>query len=135
MWLVAKKGMSRMHIFFLGIAVFMAIFCCLLVWSRICSGVERSLAIAGLNAGERGGSSGRADAQGEGKRVGAQSRVCREVAAEEAELDLAEESRARGAWSRISGAAFLLCLPWPPQAGRGDDGVETGGMGVDGEPA
>jgi hypothetical protein len=75
---------------------------------------------------------GRADAQGEGKRVGAQSRVCREVAAEEAKLDLVKEARATGAWRRISGAAFLLCLPWTPRAGRGDDGVETGGMGVDG---
>jgi hypothetical protein len=72
-----------------------------------------------LNAGERGGSSERVDVQGEGKRLGAQSRVCREVAAEEPELDLAEEARATGAWRRISGTAFLLCLPWPPRAGRG----------------
>jgi hypothetical protein len=47
MWLVAKKGMSGMHIFFLGIAVFVAISCCLLVRSRICSGVESCLAIVG----------------------------------------------------------------------------------------
>jgi hypothetical protein len=66
--------------------------------------------------------------------VGAQSRVCREVATVEAELDLAEEAGAMGAWRRISGVAFLLCLPWPPRAGRGDDDVETRGMGVDGVP-